>query len=99
MPSENKPGISAQLTGSRIQEYHNQVEKIKQLGESSGSQQDLATPAMLADSVSIILEYAECSGEMTSSFKNTLAAYKQLSDKNSTSQEAMKIRRSPSRSA
>lgn len=92
--TENQPGISAQLTGSRIQEYHDKVEKIKQLGGSSDSQQDLATPAMLADSVSIILEYAECSGEMASSFKNTLAAYKQLSDKNSTSQDAMKIRRS-----
>lgn len=92
--AQNQPGIPAQLTDSRIQEYHSKLEKIKQLGGSADSHPDLATPAMLADSVSIILEYAEYSGEAASNFRNTLDAYKQLSDKNATFQEAMKIRRS-----
>ena len=98
--SKNQPIIPAQLTESRIQGYRSQIEKMKKLIESSGDgagadpSADFDAPAKLVNATDIILEYAGCSDEISATFKNALAEYKQLSDKNATSQEAMKLRRS-----
>ncbi len=98
--TKNQPGISAQLTEDRIREYQNQLENMKKMADSSAggtavdSSIDLAAPGMLASATDIILEYANCPDAVTSAFKNTLAEYKKLSDKNSTTPEAMKLRRS-----
>ena len=98
--AKGHPEIPASLTESRIREYHNQLENMKKLTDSSAtdgqaaSQIDFDMPAKLAGSVDIILDYARCSDEIRSNFKNLLTEYKHLSDKNSTSPEAMKLRRS-----
>ena len=98
--AKNQPDIPAALTESRIQEYRNQIEKMKKLMESSGDgtsadpSVDLDAPAKLVNAPDIILEYANCSDEIATAFMNALEEYKQLSDKNATSQEAMKLRRS-----
>ncbi len=96
---ENQPGISSQLADSRIQEYNNQMDNMKKLMEhpsmtdmQADFQKDYSLPGKLTDSVSIILEYADCSPEVTSAFKNTLASYKQLPDKNATTPEVMRLR-------
>lgn len=96
---ENQPGISSQLAAGRIQEYQSQVDNMKKLMEhpamtdmQADFQKDYSLPAKLTDSVGIILEYANCTGELTSTFKNALAAYKQLPDKNATVPEAMRAR-------
>ncbi|MBD5550808.1 MAG: Crp/Fnr family transcriptional regulator [Lachnospiraceae bacterium] len=94
--AQNKPGISEELTRSRIAEYHTQIENMKKNADSAASgnsQPNYSMTADLADATGIILEYAGCSNEVASNFKNALAAYKKLTDKNATSQEAMKLRR------
>lgn len=97
--AKNQPGIPAQLTESRMVEHQNQLEKMKKLigssegGSSADSPIDLDAPAKLVNAADIILEYANCSDETANNFKNNLQEYKQLSDKNATSQEAMRLRR------
>lgn len=98
--AKNQPGIPPQLTESRIQEYQSQIEKMKKLMDSSGdsvaadSSVDFDAPGKLMNAADIILEYANCSAEVATAFKATLSEYKKLSDKNATSQEAMRLRRS-----
>lgn len=98
--AKNRPGISPQLTESRMQEYQSQIEKMKKLMDSSGdgaasdSSVDFDAPGKLMNAADIILEYANCSAEVAAAFKDTLAEYKSLSDKNATTQEAMRLRRS-----
>lgn len=98
--AKTRPCIPAQLTESRIQEYRNQIGKMKKLMESSadGTSADSAdgfdASVKLVNATDIILEYANCSGEAANDFKDALTQYKQLSDKNATSQEAMRLRRS-----
>lgn len=96
---ENQPGISSELASGRLQEYHNQVENMKKLMEhpsmadvQADFQKDYSLPAKLTDAASIILEYADCPSELTSTFKNALIAYKQLPDKNATTPEVMRAR-------
>ena len=95
-----QPSIPKSLSESRITEYRSQIEKMQKILESSGdgtsqgANIDYSAPANLASATDIILEYANCSAEVASDFKNMLIAYKQLSDKNATSQEAMRLRRS-----
>lgn len=96
---ENQPGISPELASGRLQEYRSQVEKMKKLMEHPSMtdmqedfQKDYSLPAKLTDAASIILEYADCSNELTSTFKNALIAYKQLPDKNATTPEVMRAR-------
>jgi len=96
---EKQPGISSQLAGIRIQEYRNQMETMKKLMEhpaisdvQADFHKDYSLPAKLTDSVSIILEYADCSPELSSNFKNALASYKQLPDKNAATPEVMRLR-------
>ena len=97
--AERQSSIPEGLTNSRIGEYRNQIEKLKKLidssagGEQADAQTDYSLTANLASATDIILEYANCDAELTSDFKNALIAYKQISDKNATSQEAMKLRR------
>lgn len=98
--AKNQPGISAQLTENRMQEYRDQIEKMKKLMDSSGdsaavdSSGNFDAPSKLMNAADIILEYANCSDEVATSFKNTLSEYKNLPDKNATTQEAMRLRRS-----
>lgn len=96
--AEKQPNIPAELTESRVKEYRAQIEKMNQMLDSAaggtGSDIDYSLPSKLATATDIILEYAGCDPEINSTFKNALAAYKQLPDKNATSQEAMKLRRS-----
>lgn len=93
------PGISPQLAGSRIQEYRTKMENMKKLGAGAASdvqadfQRDYSLPGKLADSVGIILEYADCLGDVNGAFKNALAEYKQLPDQNATTPEVMKVRK------
>lgn len=96
---ENQPGISPDLASGRLQEYHSQIEKMKKLMEHPSMtdvqedfQKDYSLPAKLTDAASIILEYADCSSELTSTFRNALIAYKQLPDKNATTPEVMRAR-------
>lgn len=97
--AEKQANIPAGLTESRVKEYRAQIEKMNKLMDSAadGSQTetgvDYSLPGTLASATDIILEYANCSAEVSTNFKNTLTAYKQLSDKNATTQEAMKLRR------
>lgn len=95
-----QPSIPRELSEKRIAEYRGQIEKMQKMLESSGDGSpesadiDYSAPGKLAGATDIILEYADCPTELASDFKNTLIAYKQLPDKNSTSQEAMRLRRS-----
>lgn len=93
-----QPAIPAALTERRIAEYRSQLDKMQKMldtdAAAGGTDVDLSAPGTLASATDIILEYANCPAELTSDFKNTLIAYKQLPDKNATSQEAMRLRRS-----
>lgn len=96
---ENQPGISPELASGRLQEYQSQIEKMKKLMEHPSMtdvqedfQKDYSLPAKLTDAASIILEYADCPNELTSTFKKALIAYKQLPDKNATTPEVMRAR-------
>lgn len=96
--AEKQPGISAELTESRINEYRAQIEKMNKMLDSAadsaqGAEIDYSLPSKLATAADIILEYAGCDSEVNSTFKNALTSYKELSDKNATTQEAMKLRR------
>lgn len=98
---KNQPGISPQLADGRIKEYRGQMENMKKLTEhpvmsddvQADFQKDYSLPGKLTDSLGIILEYADCSSELSSAFKNSLAAYKQLEDKNATTPEVMRLRK------
>lgn len=98
--AKNQSCISEELVESRIKEYNTQIENMKRLMESSSdgnaadSAMDFDAPSKLMNATDIILEYANCSAEVATDFKNTLSEYKKISDKNSTSQEAMRLRRS-----
>lgn len=97
--AEKQPCIPEGLAKDRIGEYRSQIEKLKKLidssagGDQADAQADFSLTANLASATDIILEYANCDAELSSDFKNTLIAYKQLPDKNATTQEAMKLRR------
>lgn len=98
--AKNRPGISPQLSESRIQEYRDQIGKMQKLmassGDGTGTDPSAGSdaPAKLVNAPDIILEYAGCSSEVSVAFKDALTEYKKLSDKNATSQEAMRLRRS-----
>lgn len=95
-----QPSIPRTLSESRIAEFRGQVEKMQKMLESSadGTTEnvdiDFSAPGKLAGATDIILEYAKCPAALSSDFKNTLIEYKQLPDKNATTQEAMRLRRS-----
>ncbi|MCI9298424.1 MAG: Crp/Fnr family transcriptional regulator [Lachnospiraceae bacterium] len=96
---EKQPGIPPHLAEGRLQEYHSQMENMKKLMDNpaisdiqADFQKDYSLPGKLAGSVDIILEYADCTPEVTSAMKNALASYKQLPDKNATTPEVMKLR-------
>ncbi len=97
--TENQPGMDQTLIQSRIQEYQDRLQNMQKLMEhpamtevSRDFQGDYSLPGRLMDSVGIILDYADCFPEISSAFKNALAAYKQLDDKNDSGMEAARIR-------
>ena len=91
--------IPAQLTEGRIREHKIQLEKMNHAsgspadGAQAAAVVDVDAPRKLAAATDTILAYAGCSSEVAKTFKNALAEYKRLSDKNSTTPEAMKLRR------
>jgi len=96
---KNQPAISQALIESRMQEYYNRLESIKKLSENltadteqADFKADYSLPGKLADSLGIILDYADCMDEVNSSFKNSLAAYKQLQDKNAIAPGPTRLR-------
>lgn len=95
---ENQPGIASALLQMRLSEYHKRIqsmENLRQLSESGEVTSTSSTHATqeLSNATQIILEYAECLPEFSSSFQTHLAEYKQLSDKNSSTPEAIDLRK------
>ncbi len=96
---KNHPAIPQSLAESRLEEYQNQLNNIRTMAEHPSMDvthaefgADYSLPGKLADSLGIILEYADCLDEVNASFRNSLAAYKQLEDKNATTPAAMRLR-------
>lgn len=97
---ESQPGISKELVENRIKEYRTQLDNLKLLQEKREQDAeavdfdgDYSLPGKLADSVGVILDYADCLEDVTINFRKYLTAYKHLSDKNSSDREVMLIRR------
>ena len=94
--AENLPGISRDLIQSRWQEYQIRMEKKEKMqatAVSSSGKTDSRIGQKLSNSLHQILEYADCSPEETDEFLRLLSEYKELPDKNSGSNEAIKCRK------
>ncbi|MDD6810310.1 MAG: hypothetical protein PUD93_00330 [Lachnospiraceae bacterium] len=92
---EGQPSIDQTMYQSRVHEYRTKLDSINQYmaehPESDGVSSTDETPEIM-DSLNTILTYAECDEELTTSFKNAIAQYNKLKDKNSTEDSARKLR-------
>lgn len=95
----SQQGISKNLLQSRLDEYKKQIQSMNQLsqlasGTKTGNVSVLPAAARdLANSVHIILDYAECLPETADIFRTHLEEYKQLKNKNSDAPDASRLRK------
>lgn len=101
---KNQPAIPQALAESRLNEYQNQLDNIRKIAEhpamsapNADFDADYSLPGKLADSLNIILDYADCPEDVRTAFRNDIAAYKQMEDKNATVPAAMRLRESLAR--
>ena len=82
---ERLPRINRTLLAVRCQEHNEKVSDLES-GKTTGI-------AALHNSCETILQYSGCTSKMQESFNTALNAYKSLKDKNSTDEEAHRIRK------
>ena len=93
--AEKIPDIPSVLVQNRKMEYEHKKEKKSDMAQDALSISSHANPVLaqkLSDSLHQILEYADCSQEEVDDFVALLSQYKNLPDKNSGSNEAIKCR-------
>lgn len=91
------PGTIAELAHARMAEHQKRLSSLEQLKQLSDSPDAVTAsgvkvPENLINSLNIILEYADCMDDVSIPFKNALASYKKLEDKNATTPEVNKLR-------
>lgn len=78
---------------ARLQSFRENLSRFGSKQPAASDAPDAKVAELLAGSLSAILEYAGAGIETTSSFRQDVEAYKQLSDKSSSDEQACKLRR------
>lgn len=89
--------IDREMYKKRLADYNTLLRKLEDMSfaaaDKAYQKQVAETTNLLHNSVDIILDFAEYSGEQAILFKRTLEAYKKMPDKSATTDEAMSARK------
>lgn len=91
---ESEHSLDKDLLEKRISEYKNRLQELEENGfveedTPAFSEQEAAS---LSNSLETILDYSRCEPETASKFKDLIAEYKKLIDKNDTDENSRKLR-------
>lgn len=90
---ESQDSIDKAMYKARVDEYKAKLANLESAVEApSVAHSSEAVKQELTDSLNIILAYAECDEETTSSFRASIDKFNKLSDKNSTDDTSRKLR-------
>lgn len=88
---EGAPSISRNLYWQRVKEYRAKLQMLEQMPEES-LRNTVHRTTVLANSLTAILEYGDCSAELSEEFIGLVLQYKALIDKNSSDDNARSLR-------
>lgn len=89
----NYAAVDIPLLTARLQSFKDNLSRMGTEQPTAADSPDSEVHAKLAGSLSAILEYAGADQETANAFRQNIAAYKRLSDKYATDDEANRLRR------
>lgn len=93
---EGNPGLDADQVSMRVDGFRSKLSMMNTSAPASHKQEDALSASILAElsgSLNTILEYAGADFEEAASFRQHVAAYKELEDRNSTDEAPTRLRK------
>lgn len=92
------PVVPSEFVQIRMKEFQTMIDNYQTIQEqmengNDAFQNDYSLPGKLADSANFILEYADCSEDLSKEFREALNNYKNLEDKSASTPEASRARK------
>lgn len=89
---ENQDSIDKDMYKERVQEYKEKLEALQQSSDSPADQASASEMPDLTDSLHTILTYAECDDDTATKFKENIAKFNKMTDKNASDDASRKLR-------